>query len=451
MANRRVFISFLGSSFYGKCKYSYGEFTSSETRFVQQATLEWINAKEKAYPDVVTILLTEGDRGSRATNWNSIGTRKTIINRRVEKESDKTLIIFDEIEEEYIGLEKILSDMSLKVSPIDIPDGKDEKEIWQIFKIVFEQMQEGDHLYFDLTHGFRYLPMLLLVLGNYAKYLKKDIQIKHISYGNFEARNGNIAPFVDLMPLVTLQQITSVADAFTQSGKISKISSMIAEKANVSGTLSQIQRALDKLDVYILTNRMDDIRKGQYFKDIKDNLNKVYASEIPEPEKIVFKKMQDELKEFVAEESDKNILAAINWAFRYGMLTQAYTMAQEHVITLVCNELQDKNPYASRTELKLSEKNKKFRTFISSLLGINNKDAESHSFKNEMLENRDLSIELLSLELIQSLRQSYKLLADNRNTLNHAKGGGISMNDLKKQFESSFNDCLKILTQNETL
>ena len=51
-------------------------------------------------------------------------------------------------------------------------------------------MQDGDELYFDLTHGFRYLPMLVMVLINYSKFLKyaaekyKDAQTKAIDRAN---------------------------------------------------------------------------------------------------------------------------------------------------------------------------------------------------------------------------------------------------------------------------
>jgi hypothetical protein len=108
---RKVFISFLGSSFYSKCHYASGNFTSSETRFVQQATLEWIKAKEGCYPDVVKILLTEN---VRALNWNAgISERENLQKQK----------------EEYFGLEKEIQNMGVKYQPVDISEGKDELEI----------------------------------------------------------------------------------------------------------------------------------------------------------------------------------------------------------------------------------------------------------------------------------------------------------------------------------
>jgi hypothetical protein len=45
---RKVFISVLGTGFYGACKYVKDGFVSTETRFIQQATLEYVKAHEMA-------------------------------------------------------------------------------------------------------------------------------------------------------------------------------------------------------------------------------------------------------------------------------------------------------------------------------------------------------------------------------------------------------------------
>ena len=153
---RKVFISFLGASFYSKCYYGkenyFGEglhFKSSESRFVQQATLEYLDTNNWKDTDAAYILLTGR---AKELNWNeSIKNKK---NPRTQQE------------EEYIGLERIIDDMNLPfdVKPIDIPDEKGENEIWEIFKILISDdaddgepiIREDDELYFDLTHGYRY-------------------------------------------------------------------------------------------------------------------------------------------------------------------------------------------------------------------------------------------------------------------------------------------------------
>jgi CRISPR-associated DxTHG motif protein len=162
---RKVFISILGTGFYGSCQYASGSFTSDKTRFVQEATLEYIGAKDWTTHDIALIFLTQK---ARKDNWEKS------ITKRVNNST--------EAEESYIGLEQLLENMNLPFTPegVDIVEGKNEDEIWKIFNTIYEKLEDGDELYFDLTHSFRYLPMLLLVLGNYSKFLK-NVTIAHIS------------------------------------------------------------------------------------------------------------------------------------------------------------------------------------------------------------------------------------------------------------------------------
>ena len=148
---RKVFISVLGTGFYGECQYQSEGFTSSSTRFIQTATFEKIGAKDWNKDDVIYILLTEQ---ARQINWTP--EKEVRMNRITQKE------------ETYYGLEKEIKAMNLpcQLHGVGIPDGKDEKEIWEMFSTVFELLKEGDELHFDLTHAFRFLPMLMLVMGN---------------------------------------------------------------------------------------------------------------------------------------------------------------------------------------------------------------------------------------------------------------------------------------------
>lgn len=49
-----------------------------------------------------------------------------------------------------------------------IPNGKNEEEMWEIFETLFDKIEEEDELYIDLTHRFRYIPMLVMIFPNYA-------------------------------------------------------------------------------------------------------------------------------------------------------------------------------------------------------------------------------------------------------------------------------------------
>ena len=137
---RKVFISVLGTGFYGKCVYFKDDFKSTETRFIQRATLEMLtrDGSWNAETDKGFILLTEK---ARTANWLIENNYR--LNYQNNKEKP--------VKEPYTCLhdELIEAQLPLEITPVDIPDGKDEREMWEIFEKVFSLLEEGDELYFD--------------------------------------------------------------------------------------------------------------------------------------------------------------------------------------------------------------------------------------------------------------------------------------------------------------
>ncbi|MDL2213254.1 TIGR02221 family CRISPR-associated protein [Bacteroides sp. OttesenSCG-928-E20] len=328
---RKVFVSVLGTGFYEKCRYVKDEFKSTETSFIQQATLEYLNAKEWESSDIALILLTQK---AKKFNWN-----KTIA----EKKYPRTKELMP-----YVGLEKILEDINLPIfsKPIDIPDGKDEEEMWKIFTILFEELQDGDELYFELTHSFRYLPMLVLVLGNYSKFLK-GITIKHISYGNYEARNEKEeAPIIDLLPLSALQDWTFAAANYLENGHVDRLVNLsndslrLLSKDEKTRTVdTQNLRSFIKYLKLVVDERQTcrgiDIIESKNLKKLKKIANQL-DKVVLEPFKPVFEKIRTSLDEFDEEENVKNGFASAKWCFDNNLYQSAATILQESVVTFFC-------------------------------------------------------------------------------------------------------------------
>ena len=206
--SRKLFISFLGTGIYNECEYVKDDF-SFRGRFVQEATLRYLTSLEEWTPDDRIFILLTADAEEK--NWVDDGQKDSKTGEIIKAEGLKTRL-------DTIGCPAPVEAIR------NLPDGKDEDEINQLFEAVFNCIGEGDHLYFDLTHGFRYLPMLILVLGNYAKFLK-DVTIKSITYGNWEmsAKGTKPAPIIDLMSLSVLQDWTYAAGKIIESGDASGV------------------------------------------------------------------------------------------------------------------------------------------------------------------------------------------------------------------------------------
>ena len=367
---RKVFISVLGTSFYGACKYVKGKFVSSETRFIQQATLEYLEVKSRWTSqdengdalDRILILLTEG---AKVTNWSK--NKTTRFNFKTEKE------------EPYIGLEQILDNMNLPcpVETRDIPDGKNEDEMWSIFNTVYEYLEPDDELYFDLTHSFRYLPMLVLVLGNYAKFLK-GVKVKHISYGNYEARNEdtNEAPLMDILPLTMLQDWTFAAADLIQNGNIRKFKELreanaltpfmrtrgkknddrISLEGQLDGYINSLEQFLLDMKLCFAPNIINGstINRVNYnFEQGKEIFNNVVAPIPP-----IINKILESLEKFEkTDEDDPDRLSLLNgyeaakWCYDHQLYQQALTILDENITTHFCRYLgTDEYVYEQRTD-----------------------------------------------------------------------------------------------------
>lgn len=411
--NRKVFISVLGLGNYSSCFYTRidKEFKSKEVRYIQEATLDYLTKTEEwNSSDVAYILLTHG---AEKKNWVDNGHVRPETNLPIEQSGLKT------------QLERMK--LPFPVIPIkNLPDGNDEKEIWMIFEQVFKLLQENDELYFDLTHGFRYLPMLILVLGNYSKFLK-NIVVKSITYGNYEARNRerNEAAIIDLHPLSDLQDWTFASANFLKNGNITQLKNLCdqnlkpilkeAKGSNLAATtLKKYMAALERVVNDMNTCRGINIIHGNNINELF-YLSSQLTDVIIEPLKPVIEKMRDSFTEFMPSPNIKNGYLAAKWCFDNQLYQQALTILHETIISHICE----------------SEKwdNIHHRELVSKALNIyiNKTGQEGWQCSPDQV---DLIKEILSNKALAFLASTYKVTTSLRNDYNHA---GMRSNPANRQ------------------
>lgn len=330
---RKVFISVLGTSFYDRCKYVSGNFESAETSFIQHATLQFHHAKEWSAECKAFILLTEK---ARADNW--IVPTGCRYNHKLKEEVP------------YEGLKEVLTGMQLpfSVEPIAIPDGKDQSEMWKIFETTFNLLEDGDELYLDLTHSFRYLPMLMLVLGNYSKFLK-HVEVSAITYGNYEARDEttNKAPIVDLLPLSSLQDWTFATADFLKNGYADRLVELsnkelrpllkFAEKREdeniqrLRGLIAHIENFTSEM----LICRGMKVAESQSAEAIRNDIQNLKEIVIPQLEPVLHD-ITKSINGFSSLAGVLNLFHAIDWCYDHHLYQQSTTFLEEGIISFFC-------------------------------------------------------------------------------------------------------------------
>jgi CRISPR-associated DxTHG motif protein len=143
-------ITFLGTTDYEEVEYRWHDL-SKPTKFVQEALVRWLQ------PETTCVLLTER---ARAEQWQKL---RSLLEKHTE------------------------------IMEINIPDGKKEAELWRIFTAISNAVHEGDEIAFDITHGFRSLPMIALLTIAYLKQVK-GVKVQHVVYGVYE-KGKHEAPY----------------------------------------------------------------------------------------------------------------------------------------------------------------------------------------------------------------------------------------------------------------
>ncbi len=403
---RKVFISVLGIGFYNECNYYSGGF-AYKTRFIQQATLA-MHASQGQWTadDAAYILLTDG---AKKNNWQLPGN----IRRNARTRQD----------EEYRGLKDCLDDLSLPmpVTPVDINDGKDEAEMWNIFDTVYRLLREGDSLYFDVTHGFRYLPMFVVVLGNYAKFMK-NVTVNAITYGNFEASSNDGAPIMNLLSLSTLQNWTYAAADFLRHGDAKRLKEcataeltpILKETKGRDAAASDLRRLCATLSTFseeMLFCRGMDVLAGKSATDVESLVGKAGKNYL-RPFVPLFDHIRDVAAPFVPD-APANMIRAARLCFRFGNYQAAITLLEEGIVTFFCR----------RHGVAITDKNKREavnKAFTKNLLA---KNGEEQKFNRSGKRDFDSLVDRIAADCLMDenlVNRFTSLQTDVRNDINHA-------------------------------
>ena len=417
---RKVFISFLGAGFYTPCRYVYGDFKSEIMRFVQVATLQYLCSEEVwTKQDVAYIMLTHG---AELKNW--------------------------EDNEDTPGLKSELAKANLPLSIVpvmNLPDGNNEDEIWTIFERAVSLIQEGDELYFDLTHGFRYLPMLMLVMGNYSKFLY-GTTIRFMSYGKNEGMPKEAdKPLINLLPLAALQDWTVAAASFVESGNVSQLSDMTEKRCREILKESMGQNAEARIQRAILNNLKDvvsdiqtcrgmEIINAKKMSVLYNNLTQVEGSIIP-PLTPVFDKMKSSFEAFDVHQNIRNGFEAARWCIKNCMYQQAVTILQESVTSYI----------AERHGIDIDDEEKRGLVNSAFFISVNDIPEENWNVKEEY---KPVVKSLLTDSLIQErqIKEAFSNLSDIRNDINHAgmrsKKAPMKASDIDKRIKKNFGNIM---------
>lgn len=324
----RVFLSVLGTGDYVECIYKFDDGAESKpTRYVQEATVGRFCQDWDANDKIVIFTTSQAE----IQNWHDHQYDDKSEGQSYQREGLRSRI-------DSLGL-------AAQKSNVMIPDGKSVDEIWKIFDVIIDNLHDNDEIIFDVTHSFRSIPMLVLVVLNYAKVLK-NIRLSGICYGAFEvlgpqnkAREIPLAErkadVFNLTPFVELQDWATAIDRFLKAGD----ATMAAKLAKSSTGDLEIECAEELAKKMLaFTNGLSTCRGKDFARCARQLRIATAACERPNIRpalRHLLTLLEENLNQFPDDEI-KSGLAAARWCLDHNLIQQGITILQETVISFLC-------------------------------------------------------------------------------------------------------------------
>jgi CRISPR-associated DxTHG motif protein len=314
-------ITTLGAGEYKPVTYRWNDHTY-ETSFVQEAFVHWLK------PEVTCVLLTEK---ARETHWNNLCQRLQEHTQIVE---------------------------------VDIPDGKSEAELWRIFEKISDAVCEGDQIAFDITHGFRSLPVIALLTIAYLKQIKQ-VKVRYILYGAFDAKDEQGTPVFDLTPFANLLDWLAAAKMFMATGDSSELGQLIQEiqndayrnreayGENLPRALKNFGAALAEVSQDLLLTRVPNLPKSVSNLIEKQKQASAEVSQWAPPLRLLLDKIAAAYAPF-QDDSLPTQAKLIRWYLNHNHIVQAMTLAREWVVSYHLHK--EGRDWRSRKEREQMEK-----------------------------------------------------------------------------------------------
>ncbi len=421
----RLFMSTLGTSKYKEVYYVLADRKSVYTPFVQEA-LVYFKCRDWNKHDRIVIFCTPE---AETKNWKD------------REEPGDNSANFDR------GLRSRLQNITpeVRVEMVQIPEGKNEDEIMEIFSTVTSKIHPEDDVILDITHSYRSLPLLNTVVINYAKALK-NIRITGIYYGAFEVLGtaGEVekmpaekrnAPIFDLTPYDRLLDWSLAVNEFVEYGMADRIGKLVGE--DVPPVLKEKQgkdrtaKALKAL-ARTLCEYTRNIRGARCFRieemtSLKHDIDLLKGQTLIEPLNPLLDLVAHKTRGFDVAAPEEKGFEAARWCIEHELLPQAYVILLETTLTAVCREL------------GYDEMDKYEREFVSSMMNVVGAKKSESEWKGILTGRKEEVKEIIEREgkKFEDLCKAFSSLGDPRNDFMHCgcRPSSRTYGQLKKGIE----------------
>lgn len=430
MSMGKVFLSFLGLGSqlkqtkqydYSKTVFILNGLKSQETKFVQVAELQILGMSSF---DKIIIVATQKSYDSHFNNISS------------------------QIQE--LGAADII--------PLIIEEDMSPKGQWKWFEMILDNIDYGDELTIDLTHGYRSIPIVFSTAVNFLQK-SKNITLGAVYYGAYE-KNKGLAPIVDMKDFYIINEWAEAVSRLIEDADARKMA-VVAQQTDSfqAGELNdeKLIKAFDDL-----TNTVRNVDINNVWAKAKKAIQLIKEKEenASITGKILLKLVMDKFVLIATDEPlsgqyDKPYFALqlqlISLLLEHKLFMQAYTVMREFIGSIGMIEIEK----AKISNKKGRNQRHRFAETFIKMLQHEEKSWEFKDKENEVEILRPYYKKLKNNGIESIIRSFAKDLTDYRNSFAHAwttrKEAKSDIQEKGYQFYDKLKEVMRLLEKNSML
>ena len=425
----KILITALGSGTYNKEKnekeYKPATYYVEEGHPLEETELIASAIHEQWKMDKIIFIGTTGSMWSNVYKFycNNKGIKKNedyynkLKNTELKANKDTPI--------EKLEIEKFNSTFDGKIKGIVIKYGVDNKENLENFHSIIEiekEIEDGDEIFIDITHSFRSMSFWLFLIMTYLKEVSnKNIEIKNITYGMFEAQNEKKeTPIVSLNLFIDILKWFKGASELKNYGNSYSILEELEKNLEDKDIKNELENFSNAMNINYIDSLKESLKNFDTIKNKLDNLEGPGKYIVPQ----IFENFINEFKfqndEKLSNEEKKYLLRAklAKWHCEQKRYAMASININEAIVDFIMDVLnfpiKDTKDKTSETDLakiwlekieKIEDEDeeiKKYGTMYVKTRSIRNKSA--HSLERETNLKDDIkNLEIYSSTIFNSL------------------------------------------------
>ncbi|MER3490294.1 MAG: TIGR02221 family CRISPR-associated protein [Meiothermus sp.] len=300
---------------------------------------------------ILLSIVGTGDYREVEYRWNGRSASASLIQQALAEwwpDSEKLFLATPEARDKHgKSLKRIVT---VEEDIVDIPNGLNQEEYAEIFNKLVERLPQDAEVVLDITHGFRSLPVLVL-LGMSFLRVAKNIQIRHLLYGVYQEDQSE-APVIDLAPFVSMLDWAIATNRFLDTGDAGKL-------ADITGSYSdKLSDGIQSLKAFSRALQLQNPQKaGLAARESVEKLERI-EQDLPPPMKILKKRLLDAISplSFTGQDPQEQQLRAlfkhILWYNQHALFEKAVGLASEWIHLFVKWKVRKPMNFSLADELK---------------------------------------------------------------------------------------------------